>query len=154
MQDILYRWDFSTNKQKWSIWYISALAVIIGFVIWWFLSRQYGLSFILLLVCGIYIFNLNNSPERVEVVCTKQGIQVENTFYEYTRIRSFSFLSVWKEILFLRLSLVKGWAYRNIDIDINEKISEDLKQILPQFIEQDDTQELSFTERLIHMFKL
>jgi hypothetical protein len=41
-----------------------------------------------------------------------------------------------------------------LDLNIDNNIAYDLKQILPNFINEDENQELSFTDKLIKFLKL
>lgn len=54
---------------------------------------------------------------------------------------------------FLRLKINKKWI-KIIDLNINNDIVKELKNILPNFIEEDPKWELSFIEKIIKILKL
>lgn len=49
-QNILYTWTFEDNKDRSPLWYIIALACMIGLVIWGFVTGQYGMSIVVMLL--------------------------------------------------------------------------------------------------------
>gem|GEM_PF-2315692 len=49
-QDILYRWEFSAKKNRGQLWYIITLAIVFGLIIWGMLSRQYVMSFMVIIM--------------------------------------------------------------------------------------------------------
>lgn len=149
----IYAWNFPDVKDRGSLWYIIALSIVIGLVIWWFLTKQYGMSFILLLITGIAYFVENNSDDEVWVEITELWIRVGWTFYDFSRIPSYAFIYDGDNSIFLRLNLAKKWI-KQIDLKVDNKITGELKQILPNFIEENPKQDLSFIERMIHLLKL
>ncbi len=149
----LYSWNFPDIKNRWSLWYIIALSVVIWLVIWWFLTKQYGMSFILLLITGIAYFVENNSDDEVWVEINELGMKVGSTFYDFSRIPSYAFIYDWDNAIFLRLNLAKK-GIKQIDLKVNNEVTRELKQILPSFIEENPKQDLTFLERMIHLLKL
>jgi hypothetical protein len=53
----------------------------------------------------------------------------------------------------LRLHLLNKWI-KVVDLQVDNSITIDLKQILPNFIREDEKAELSFTDKLIRWLKL
>ena len=151
--NVIYAWNFPDVKDRWSLWYIIALSIVIGLVIWWFLTKQYGMSFILLLITGIAYFVENNSDDEVMVEITELGMKVGWTFYDFSRISSYAFIYDGDNSIFLRLNLAKKWV-KQIDLKVNNEITAELKQVLPNFVEENPKQDLSFVERMIHLLKL
>ena len=127
-ENTIYTWKFLDEKQRGAFWYIIAISVMIWLVFWWIFTRQYWLSIVVLLASGLAFYLENNSQKEVEVKVTTLWISIINTFYEYSKINSFSF--------------------------IYNKICEDLKQILPNFINEEIDGDLTFTEKLINFLKL
>ena len=151
--EIIYSWNFEDTKNRGSLWYIIALSIVIGLVIWGFLTKQYGMSFILLLITWIAYFVENNSEDQVNVNITELGITIWETFYEFTKIASYSFIYDHGNSIFLRLNLTKR-GLRELNLNVNNDITAELKRILPNFVEESWEWELSFTERMIHLLKL
>lgn len=153
MQNILYSWKFSSEKQRGSMWYIIALSIIIWIVLWWFLSRQYILSFLVILIAWVYFFIENNSEDTVNVSITQLWIQINSTFYDYSKIASYTFLYHESEPILLRLNLIQR-GIKRIDLKVNNEITLPLKEILPNSIKEDTKGEISFADRLIQFLKL
>lgn len=151
--EILYNWEYKDKKDRSSTWYIVALAIIIWLVTWWILSKQYGMSLIILLVSGIFYFIENNSEEDVKVTITDLWIQVGQNFYDYSKINGFNYIYEWSNPVFLRLSINKT-GLKIIDLDVNEKNVIDTREILGNFINEDSKWELNIIEKLINKLKL
>ena len=152
-QDTLYSWDFEDIKHRSPIWYMIALSIAIGLIIWWFLTRQYGMSILIMLIVWFIYFLENNSEDQVHVDITDLWIRVQNIFYDYSRINSYSLVYSWDQAVYLRLHLKKrGVSFANLRIDNN--IASQIRSILPNYIEENARQEISFTERITHLLKL
>ncbi len=151
--NILYSWAFEDKKNRGSLWYIIALSIVIWLTIWWFLTKQYWMSFIILLIAWISYFVENNSEDVINVEINELWIKIWNSFYDYSKISSFYYVYNWDKAIFLRLKINKKWV-KIIDLNINNNIVKELKNILPNFIEEDSKWELSFIEKIIKILKL
>lgn len=149
----IYSWQFEDKKDRSPFWYIIAISIVVGLAIWWFLTQQYGMSFVILLVAGVAFFVENNSDDHIQVRINELGIKVGEKFYDFSRITSYTFVYSGEHALFLRLSLKQRWI-KVIDLKLNNSIVKDLKGILPQFIEENPKQDLSFIDRIIYLLKL
>lgn len=149
----IYSWEFEDNKNRWQYWYIIALSIIIWIVIWWFITGQYGLSFIILLVSGLFYFYENNSEDIIKIALYDLWLKIWDNFYEYAKIEKYTFIYNWDIPIYLRLVINKV-SLSHIDLKINKAIMLELKEILPNYIEEDSKWELSFIERLMHKLKL
>lgn len=69
-QKVLYTWDYDDSRVRSSKWYIIALSLAIGLIIWGFATRQYGMSIVIMLLCGIAFFLENNAEDHIEVQIT------------------------------------------------------------------------------------
>lgn len=151
--DILYNWNYEDNKSRSPLWYIIALSIAIGLIIWWFLTRQYGMSIVVMLVVWFFYFLENNSEDRVAVEVTDLGIKVQWNFYDYSRIGWYSIVYSWENALHLRL-LMKKRGISVLNLNVNNVIASDLRSILPNYIEENEKQEITLWERIIHLLKL
>lgn len=151
--EVIYNWVFSNDKNRGWLWYIIALSVIIWLVVWGFLTKQYVMSFLIILIAWVSFFVDNNSEENVQVSITNLWIKVNNMFYDFSKIEAYTLIYEWEDAVLLRLLLIKKWI-RYIDLTIDSNIAVDLKQILPNFIAEDEKAELSFSDKLIRMLKL
>jgi len=152
-QNILYAWQFEDTKHRSPTWYILALAIVIWLVIWWVLTRQYGMSIVVMLWVWFFYFLENNSEDTVRVVITELGIWVQDNFYDYSRIASYSLVYDGSTAIYLRLKLKKKWiSFANISID--NATATELRSILPNYIEESDKQELTAVEKISHYLKI
>lgn len=151
--NILYSWEFEDTKDRWAYWYIIALSIVIWIAIWWFITRQYGMSFVVLFISWLFYFIENNSDDIVKVTLTDLWIQIWANFYEYAKISNYSYIYDNGTPIFLRLNINKI-GLKNIDLNIDQNIIQELKNILSNYIEEDTKWELSVMERLIHKLKL
>lgn len=153
MSENIYSWSFSSKKERSNMWYIIALSVVIWLVIWWFLTKQYWMSFVIIILVGIIYFIENNSDDIVNVEIWNLWIKIWKNFYDYSKIVSYNFIYEWEFSKIIRLSLNKKWI-KVIDLDVDNKITLELKNILPNFIKEWEKQELSFTEKIIKLINL
>lgn len=153
MSQILYSWSFSTKKDRSSMWYIIAFACVIWLAIWGFLSGQYGLSFIVILVAWVAFFVENNSSDDIDIQITDIGVKVWESFYDYSKVLSFSFLYEGDQARVLRLKINKK-TLATLDLDVENSMVNTLKSILANYVKEDEKWEFSFTDKLIRVTKL
>lgn len=153
MENIIYSWNFSEQKNRWAFWYIIAISIVIWVVFWGILTWQYGLSIVMFLAAWVLFFIENNSSENVLVQLNSLWIQIGENFYDYTKIDSFSIIYNKSTPIFCKLVLNKRWL-KVINLKIDNKVWEDLKQILPNFIREEKNWELNFADKLIILLKL
>lgn len=151
--NIIYTWEFEDNKDRGAYWYIIALSIIVWIVIWGFLTRQYWMSFVVLFLSGLFYYIENNSEDIIKVLLTDSWVQVGQNFYEYSKIEKYTFIYEWENPIFLRL-VVNKVSLKNIDLKIDKNTFLELKNILPNYIEEDTKWELSFLEKVIYKLKL
>jgi len=153
MSEILYSWRFNDKKNRWKLWYIIAISIVIWTTIWWFLTKQYWLSFIILLIAGLYYFVENNSLDTVEVQILETWIKIDWVFYDYSSINSYWFIYKNEQPIWLRIHLNKKWL-RFIDVKINRENISNIKNAFSERIEENEKIELTFSEKMINLLKL
>lgn len=151
--NIIYNWKFEDKKNRWTMWYIIALSIVIWLSIWWFLTKQYWMSFIVLLIAWLTYFVENNSEDEIEVIISDLGLKIWSNFYDFSKIDSYSFIYNWENAVFLRLNMNKKWL-KTIDLIINNWIASELKWILVNYIEENPKWEMKFGEKIISLLKL
>ncbi|MDQ7023256.1 MAG: hypothetical protein Q9M97_07095 [Candidatus Gracilibacteria bacterium] len=90
MKNMLYSWTFPDTKNRGQLWYSIVFSIIIGLVIWGFLTKQYGMSFIILLLSGLVFYIENNSSDTIAIEITELGMKVDEFFYDYSKIESYT----------------------------------------------------------------
>lgn len=152
-QDSIFDWSFSNEKDRGSLWYAIALSAVIGWVVWAILSRQYILAFLIILMAWVYLFVENNSDSEVNVSITHLGIRVNSTFYDFSKIHSFSILYSQDQAILLRLILSTRWI-KLLDLKIDNAIALSVKNILLEYSHEDPEQEFGFVDKIIAFLKL
>jgi len=149
----MYFWSYSNEKNRGKLWYTIALSIVIGMVTWGFLTKQYVMGFLIILVAGVTFFLENNQDPNTRVAITPLGIKINQTFYDFSKISFYSLIYDWEYAVILRLWLIKkGLKY--VDIKVDNEIALVLKEILPAYLSQDESQEFDLIDRLIRMLKL
>jgi len=149
----LYTWSFPSKKNRSGTWYIIALSIVIWLVVWWFFTKQYWMSFIILMIAGLYYFIENNSDDEVFVEITSLWIKIWNSFYDFSSIESYFFIYNGENAEIMRLNLNKKWI-RVLDLIVNNDITIDLKNILPDYLKEWEKQDLTLQEKFIRLLKL
>jgi len=153
MENILYSWEFSDEKNRWAFWYIIAISVVIWLVFWWVFTWQYWLSIIAILWAWVMFFIENNTSKEIKVEITSLWIKIWENFYDFWKIENYSFIYNKENAVFLRLILNKRWISL-INLKIDNRICSDLKTILPNFVKEEKDWELSTSEKIINILKL
>jgi hypothetical protein len=151
--NILYTWNYEDNKDRSPLWYIIALSISIGLIIWGFLTQQYGMSIVVMLVVWFFYFLENNSEDEVKVELTDLWIKVQWNFYDYSRIWGYSIVYHGERALYLRL-IIKKRGIWILNLNIDNSIVSNLRSILPNYIEENEKQDITLSERIIHLLKL
>jgi hypothetical protein len=153
MSENLYSWKFEDTKNRSQLWYIIALSIVIWLSIWWFFTKQYGMSFIVLLIAWLVFFVENNAEDEIQVRITENWIFIWESFYDYNIVHKFSIWYIWDSAEILRLHLnKKGIAI--LDLRVTSDIISDIQMNLSQFIEDAWKIELTQTDKLIRFLKL
>ena len=150
---MLYTWNFLDKKNRWQMWYIVVFSIVIWLVVWWFFTKQYWMSFVLLLMSGLIFYVENNSDDNIVIEIWELWIKIWTGFYDYSKINSYTLIYEWENAVLLRLKLQKK-GISMLDLKIDNTIALELKQILPQFIEENEKEDLSFSDKMIRMLKL
>ncbi len=148
-----YFWEFDDTKTRSTLWYIIAFSIVIGLVIWWFFTKQYWMSFIILLIAWLVYFTENNSPDKIWVSIDENWVKIANTNYNFNSISSFQFINKNNEAFLLRFNLNNKWL-RYIDVKVSAKVEKDIRPILSNFTEEEDERNLNFSEKFIYLLKL
>lgn len=151
--ELYYSWNFQDTKHRSPLWYILALSLAGGLIIFWFITRQYGMSIVLLLVVGFYFFLEINAEDEISIQITNLGIAVQDNFYDYSRMQSFRFVYDWGKAVYLRINLKKSWI-SSMNIRVDNDIVVNIRPVLQQFIEEDGKSEITLLEKIIHTLKL
>ena len=153
MSENNFSWEFDDTKNRGSLWYIIALSIVIWLSIWWFFTKQYWMSFIILLIAWLVYFVENNSSNIIKVEITNLWIYIAWTFYDFSSLDSFVIVYKWEIPILLRLNLNKKWL-RTIDVKIGNDIINDVKWILSDYVEEKPKIEFTFSEKVIQLLKL
>lgn len=153
MENILYSWKFEDKKNRSQLWYIIALSIVIWLTIWWFLTKQYGMSFIILLISWLVFFVENNSEDIIEVKIWENWLYISNTFYDYSSIAKYTIWYQNDSAELLRLYMKKtGIAI--LDLKVSNELLPQIQMYLNEYIEDGWKAEVSSTDKLIRFLNL
>jgi len=154
MSELLYSWKFNSKKQRWNLWYMIAVSIAVWLIIWWFLSEQYWMSFVIIILSGLVFYVENNSEDIVQVNITNDWIKVENSFYPFWNLSSYWIIYEWENAIILRVYLKNKVSVWSMDINIDNTIVSDIKNILWNYLEEAEKSELTFFEKIIRLLKI
>lgn len=154
MSDLLYSWSFDSKKNRSSLWYVIVLSIAIGLIIWGFLSKQFWMSFVIIILIWLIFYIENNSSDIIKVNIIETWIKVENNFYAFSNLSSYTIIYENDMAVLLRLNISNKFWTRNIDVGIDNTITSDIKNILSNFLEENNKQQLTFIEKMTRLLKL
>jgi hypothetical protein len=154
MPNLLYSWSFNSKKDRGSLWYIIVLSITVGLIIWWFLSKQYWMSFVIIILTWFIFYIENNSNDTININITNTWVKVDSNFYPFSNISSYTIIYEQDNAVLLRISIGSKLWVRNIDINIDNNIAPEVKGVLGNFLEENSREQLSFTEKVIRLLKL
>jgi len=111
------------------------------------------MSIVIMLAVWFYYYLENNSDEQVQVSVSDLWIKVQETFYDYAKIAGYSIVYQWDSAVFLRLMINRRWIWV-LNIKLDNTIAANIRSILPNYIEENEKQEISLSEKLISLLKL
>lgn len=149
----IFSWTFSNKKNRWQLWYIIAASIVLWFVLWWILSGLYIMSFVIILVTWLYIYTENNSDDNIEITISSLWIKINNNFYDYSKIESFALIYNKDYAEFLRLNLNIKWI-KLLELKIDNEIAQELKEILINYIPENENSEYTAMDKIIKLLKL
>lgn len=153
MNEYIYAWSFNSWKNRWNLWYIIALSVIIWLVIFSFLTKQYILWFLVLLMSWVYYFIENNSSDEVKIYVYDLWIKIDNNFYEYTKINFFTVIYKDENADVLRL-YINNKLTNTIDLKIDNPIITELYPILNEKIQENTAWWYTLVDKIVNFLKL
>ncbi len=154
MSNIFFSWKINTKKERWAFWYILVFSIAIWLIVWGFLTKQYWMSFVIILIIGIYFYVENNSSDMYDVKITELWISVWDSFYPFSSIKNFSIVYDEDKAIYLRIYLIKKIWIIPININIDNSIVSNIENILKNFLEQKESENITFTEKLINISKI
>ena len=107
----------------------------------------------ILLISWVAIYIENNSDDEIVVGLSDLGIKIGETFYDYSKISGYTFIYEWERAVIMRLQLIKK-GVKTVDLFIDNAIASDLKEVLPHYIQENEKEDLSFTDKMIRLLKL
>jgi len=153
MEENIYSWNFDDSKNRSGSWYIIFLSIMIWLVLWGLFTKQYGMSFVIILLSGLMYFMDNNSEDTIYVEVSELWIKVADNFYDFSRLENYWIIYNWEQAQYLRLKMTKS-AINQLDLGINNQIASDLRQFLPNYVQETDNAEMTMLEKTIKILKL
>jgi hypothetical protein len=154
MSNLLYSWSFDSKKNRSSLWYVIVLSIAIGLIIWGFLSKQFWMSFVIIILIWLIFYIENNSDDIVNINILETWIKIESNFYAFSNLSSYTIIYENDMAVLLRLNISGKFWTKNIDIWIDNTIISDVQNILSNFVEENNKEQLTFTEKMTRLLKL
>lgn len=149
----LYQWQYHDNKERSPLWYILAFSIAVGFIIWGFITTQYGMSIVIMIVTWLFYFIEINADEIVRVKIAENGIFIQENFYDYSKITAYSYVYSGDEVVYMRIFL-KNSPIWTLSVRVNNESVMTLETILPSFIWEAQKQDLGMIDKISYFLKL
>ncbi len=151
----MFSWSFASHKEHSASWYIIAIIVVLMFVVYGIVDGLYLMSVVVFLFAGVYLLMENNSVPILQVHVTDRGIQVGNSFYDYSQFSRFAMISISDIPVFIRLYPIRKLSPL-IDIPLPKTGINpvDLRTYLSSVMEEERNNTISNADALIHAMKL
>lgn len=149
----MYSWKFSTEKERWPYWYLIAFAVVIWLSIWGVLNKIYIFSFLIFLISWVYLYLENSTNSDVFIEIKDEWVYINSVLYEFEKMSSFGFVFRDSEPIILRFFLKWKWL-KNLDIDIDKEIYEQIDWPLSSVLEKKSELKESNLEKFINFINL
>lgn len=134
----MFEWTVPGKKNHSASWYTIAGILTLSLAIWGIISGIYALTFVVVIMAGVYILLENNAPETARAIVNQNGVGVGEVFYDFGQVAGFSIVFDHEVPRYVRVSLKKN-NLRTIDIpvsglsDAGYEIGE-LRTFLPQYL--------------------
>lgn len=147
-------WEALEFKQyeKGASWYAGVVIVAvatIGTAIW---RKELFGTISLIAIAGLALYLLNKNPNRIIIKLTPKGIYQGEAFLPYGVIRNFWIV----EAPHHRTLNLETTAYLNRVqlIELEEQDPELIRAYLSQFLQEHETRQETFAQKIMHQFKL
>ncbi len=150
----MFNWKFNSKKERGASWYTLAIIIALVLIIWWFIMGLYVMSIVVFMFVWVYLLVDNNYPEVIEVIINENGIKIGDSFYDYSKIETFSIIYDRENPVLLRLRLTqKGFKVLDIPL-INTLKTSNIREFLLRYIQEDEKWELSATDKILNYLKI
>jgi len=147
-------WIYDSKRNKWKLWYIIAISIILSFAIWWLIMWIYAMTIVVFLLAWVYFLIENNSEKITKIIVDNEWINVSSTFYAYAQIEYFAIVYSSRNPILLRIKL--KWKNSSFtDIYLVEWINIwDLRLFLEQYINEKANVEMNLVEIMLYLLKI
>lgn len=156
MGQTLMEWevDESIGHKRGFFWYISAITVGTGLLIYSVITANFLFTLIILMLALIIYLSVVRGPQILRFMITEAGVKVGTTFYPYRDISEFFFIYEPPEVKNLHFRF-KDPLRPRIYVDLDNQNPNEVRAILGQFILEDFSQdEEPFSDFLGRILKI
>ena len=150
----MFSWIYNVKKNKWKLWYLIAIAIILAFALWGLIMGLYAMTIVVLLLAWVYFLVENNSNNDVTVIIDEAWVTISNTFYSYSQLDYFAIIHSWNRPLLLRIK--HKWNNSSFtDVYLIEWLNiSEIRIFLSDYIQEKSNVEMTFVEMILYMLKI
>ncbi len=150
----MFSWTFASRKEHSASWYLIAIIVVLMLVVYGIIEWLYLMSVVAFLFAGVYLLMENNSTPITQVYMTERGIQVAESFYEYSAFARFAIISIANVPAFIRLYPSRKLA-AIIDIPLSHEVDiAPIRDYLATVMQEEKNNSATHADTLIHAMRL
>jgi len=151
---VFLEWDppeFQQQKktENWYLWLGIAAAILITIAIF---TKAYMVAVTFFLLAIVIVMLSQKQPDRISAKLTDTGILFHNNFYPYHNIDEFWILYDPPRVTTLNLKPKKSMRYP-ISIEIDEADPVKIREVLLEYLDEDEEKEEEFIEHLSRRFR-
>ena len=136
-------------------WYIGAVIVAIGLMIYAFLTSNFLFFGIILIAAFVFILNDKQEPAWVNVALTDEGVIIGKRFYDYDELKDFSVMYKPKQDLKNLYFEFKSAVKQRLSIPLLDQDPIAIRKHLLKYLQEDlERTDRPASESLAKMFKL
>lgn len=152
----LVSWEVDESKRydKGLGWYMGAIAVGGGLLIYAVISANFLFALIILMVALVIYMTSLKGPDKVRVSVTEDGVEIGESFYRYRDMNRFWFIYDPPEVKSLYLDFKSAMRPR-IAVSLEDQNPNDVRAIMSKYLHEDITEdEEPFADYLGRILKL
>ncbi len=150
---ILISWEFPERirYERGTLWYIIAITLGTGLLIYAVISANFLFALIVLLFALIFYVNTVMPPKNMRLTITEDGIEMGREFFPFTDLSSFWFIYEPPVVKNLYLGL-KNSLRQQISADLADTDPNEVRVVLSRYIREDFTKDEESMSEVVSRF--
>ncbi len=135
-------------------WYIAAGIIVGGSFLLSILKANILFAVFILMIVALYVIRNRRPPVDIRLNITEDGLEVENTFYSYDRMKAFWVVYQPPEVKRLYIGF-KNTLSTNLSIPLQDQNPVRIREFLLRYVTEDlEQQNESFSDAVQRLLKL